>query len=56
MLRGLHEGFLHLLKELKAQGITLSLDTGFDPANKWRDGIHEVVRMVRAVLRPPRFC
>jgi hypothetical protein len=47
MLRGLQEGFLDLLRELRDRGITLSLDTGFDPANQWRDGIHDVIRLVR---------
>jgi hypothetical protein len=47
MLRGLQGGFLDLLRELRDRGITLSLDTGFDPANQWRDGIHDVIRLVR---------
>mgnify|MGYP001134533946 CR=1 FL=1 len=47
MLRGLQTGFLDLLRELRGRGITLSLDTGFDPANQWKDGIRDVIRLVR---------
>jgi hypothetical protein len=47
MLRGLQTGFLDLLRQLRDRGITLSLDTGFDPANQWKDGIRDVIRLVR---------
>lgn len=46
MLRGLQEGFVPLLRELKEAGLTLSLDTGFDPNNRWQDGVRDVIRMV----------
>lgn len=39
-----------LLKELKQAGLTISLDTNDDPANRWGDGIHEVFPYIDVLM------
>lgn len=39
-----------LLKELKQAGLTISLDTNDDPADRWDDGIHEIFPYVDVLM------
>jgi sugar/nucleoside kinase (ribokinase family) len=38
------------LRQLKRAGLTISLDTNDDPADRWGDGIHEALRFVDIFL------
>lgn len=39
-----------VLQQLKTAGLTISLDTNDDPADRWDDGIHEALRFVDILL------
>ena len=39
-----------LLKMAKAAGMTISLDTNYDPAEKWTTGMHQVLELVDVFL------
>lgn len=47
MLQSLKSDVVPFLKGLREQGISVSLDTGFDPKNEWKDNILEVLQQVR---------
>ena len=44
--RALHADVCDLLRELKADGLTVSLDTNDDPANVWGAPLQELLRLV----------
>jgi sugar/nucleoside kinase (ribokinase family) len=48
--RGWVERIPEVLQHLKAAGLTISLDTNDDPADRWEDGIHNALRMVDIFL------
>jgi sugar/nucleoside kinase (ribokinase family) len=39
-----------VLQHLKAAGLTISMDTNDDPADRWQDGIHDALRFVDVFL------
>ena len=43
---GLHRGIVDVLRYLKAAGLSISLDTNDDPANKWGPPLYEVLPFV----------
>lgn len=47
---GLHAGLPDLLKELKSRGLTLSLDTNDDPADRWGGILDEILPLVDILL------
>jgi len=46
----LREGIGRLLERAKRAGLTISLDTGYDPAQKWDAGIGEILKQVDVFL------
>lgn len=46
----LRPGLPHLLDEVRAAGATLSTDTNWDPAERWDDGLHEVLARCQVFL------
>lgn len=48
--RGLQPHVCELFRELKAAGLTISLDTNDDPADEWASGIEEVLPLVDVLL------
>ncbi len=46
----LHSGLVELIRELKAGGMTISLDTNDDPANTWGEPLHELLPWVDVFL------
>jgi len=46
----LRAGIVDLLKRARKAGVTISLDTGYDPHENWNDGIHEVLPLVDVFL------
>ena len=55
MLNTLKDDIVKLFKECKAAGMTLSLDTGFDPKDEWKENIQEVLDYVCIALFPFLF-
>lgn len=47
---GLHRGLPSLLAELKSRGLTISLDTNDDPADKWGGILDQVLPLVDILL------
>ena len=47
---GLHSGLPTLLKDLKSRGLTLSLDTNDDPADRWDGILNEVLPLIDLLL------
>ncbi len=47
---GLRPGCRRLLAEGHARGLTTSLDPGFDPAERWDDGLHDTLQEVDVFL------
>ncbi len=43
---GLHAGIVDVLRYLKASGLTISLDTNDDPANRWGPPLYEILPFV----------
>jgi sugar/nucleoside kinase (ribokinase family) len=50
LLRGLHADLPRLLRELKARGLTLSLDTNDDPENQWDGVLQELLPLIDVLL------
>lgn len=48
--RGVHKDLPELLSQAKKNGATTSLDTNWDPAEPWDDGIHEVLLRIDTFL------
>jgi|SRR5579872_917562 len=48
--RGLQPRVGELFQYLKSKGLTTSLDTNDDPADRWEDGLHEILRHVDVFL------
>jgi ribokinase len=48
--RGLQPGLPGLLRRLGAAGVSTSIDTNWDPQERWADGIHDVLAEVGTVL------
>jgi sugar/nucleoside kinase (ribokinase family) len=48
--RGLQPRVSELFQNLKAKGLTISLDTNDDPDDRWEGGLHEVLRYVDVFL------
>lgn len=48
--RGLQPDVPQLLKDLKAAGLTISLDTNDDPADEWASGVDKVLGLVDVFL------
>jgi sugar/nucleoside kinase (ribokinase family) len=48
--RGLRPRVSELFQKLKAQGLTISLDTNDDPDDRWEGGLHEILRHVDVFL------
>jgi sugar/nucleoside kinase (ribokinase family) len=48
--RGLHPQVGELFRRLKAEGLTISLDTNDDPEDRWEDGLSDVLRYVDVFL------
>jgi sugar/nucleoside kinase (ribokinase family) len=48
--RALQPGLPALLDRARAGGATVSLDTNWDPAERWSDGVHDVLRQVDVFL------
>lgn len=48
--RGLVAQMPELFQRLKAAGLTISLDTNDDPADRWEDGIHEALQFVDVLM------
>jgi sugar/nucleoside kinase (ribokinase family) len=48
--RGLHAQVGELFRRLKAEGLTISLDTNDDPEDRWEGGLSEVLRYVDVFL------
>jgi len=46
----LRTGIIDLFKRARKAGVTISLDTGYDPHEKWDEGIHEVLPLVDVFL------
>lgn len=46
----LREGIKGLFERARQAGVTISLDTGYDPAEEWDAGIHEVLPLVDVFL------
>ena len=47
---GLHAGLGHLLTQLKARGLTISLDTNDDPSDEWGGILDEILPLVDILL------
>lgn len=47
---GLREGLLELLAHARAQGLTVSLDTGWDPTERWDGGLWETLAQTDVFL------
>jgi sugar/nucleoside kinase (ribokinase family) len=47
---GLRPGIPNIFRRAKALGLTISLDTNWDPGEKWGDGLAEVIQMVDVFL------
>ena len=47
---GLQPGLPSLLRSFRAKGGTVSLDTNWDPAERWADGVHELLTDVDVIL------
>ena len=47
---GLHKGLPELLRQLKARGLSLSLDTNDDPADRWDGILHEILPLIDVLL------
>ena len=52
--RGLHAGLLDLLRHLKTQGLTLSLDTNDDPDDMWGGILQDVLGLIDIFLPSER--
>lgn len=50
LLRGLHRGLPELLRNLKRQGLTVSLDTNDDPEDQWGGVLEELLPLVDVFL------
>lgn len=48
--RGLVQQIPELFRSLKASGLTISLDTNDDPADRWEDGVQEALRFVDILM------
>ncbi|MBZ5549297.1 MAG: sugar kinase [Acidobacteriia bacterium] len=48
--RGLVQQIPELFQRLKATGLTISLDTNDDPADRWEDGVQEALRFVDILM------
>jgi sugar/nucleoside kinase (ribokinase family) len=48
--RGLHAQVGELFRRLKAEGLTISLDTNDDPEDRWEGGLSDVLRYVDVFL------
>jgi sugar/nucleoside kinase (ribokinase family) len=48
--RGLVQKIPELFRSLKAAGLTISLDTNDDPADRWEDGVQESLRFVDILM------
>lgn len=48
--RGLVQQIPELFRSLKAAGLTISLDTNDDPADRWEDGVQESLRFVDILM------
>lgn len=48
--KGLQPGLPALFRQLKASGLTLSLDTNDDPDDQWQSGLQELLSMVDIVM------
>jgi sugar/nucleoside kinase (ribokinase family) len=48
--RGLHPQVGELFRRLKAEGLTISLDTNDDPEDRWEGGLEDVLRYVDVFL------
>ena len=48
--RGLVSAIPTLFRKLKAEGLTISLDTNDDPADRWEDGIQEALSLVDLLM------
>ena len=48
--RGLHPQVGELFRRLKAEGLTISLDTNDDPEDRWEGGLSDVLRYVDVFL------
>ena len=48
--RGLVQQIPELFRSLKAAGLTISLDTNDDPADRWEDGVQEALRFVDILM------
>jgi sugar/nucleoside kinase (ribokinase family) len=48
--KGLQPGLVELFAELKAAGLTLSLDTNDDPDDRWQSGLPELLGLVDVFL------
>ena len=46
----LRAGIVDLFKRARKAGVTISLDTGYDPHENWNEGIHEVLPLVDIFL------
>jgi len=46
----LRAGIVDLLRRARKAGVTISLDTGYDPHENWNEGIHEVLPLVDVFL------
>jgi len=47
---GLQEGLPHLLAQARARGLTVSLDTGWDPSQTWNGGLSETLTQTDVFL------
>ncbi len=50
LLDGLRPDVPRLFQEAKALGLTMSLDTNYDPSGKWAEGLEEALRYVDVFL------
>lgn len=46
LMKKMQPGYLDLLKRAKTHGVTISLDTNWDPEESWDSGIREILPMV----------
>jgi sugar/nucleoside kinase (ribokinase family) len=47
---GLQDGLPELLAQARAQGLTISMDTGWDPAERWNGGLRDALAQVNVFL------